>query len=457
MPLFSRIKLDPDSEDSVRDELDFFTTPERPSSYRLEVPQTPDHATPRYTEEITSPSVDAVNRRAESQANALPVIVPQLDIDLVLQADADAVGNQTDDARSEVSSAGATVADESLIASYISGEASNIEPMSFESQLLAHRPELEHIHNLADLFLVPHMPAPPSVYAKSRLKGTKGSNKRERNLPRSQTLQRIVYVPNLVEQLRDPVVDLLKTVPVDLSDPAHVEFIQRVHPAYTSRDLPPIVYSEHDSEDWVMAVLCRPILATLQALAGGQIPSTSLVRNPFLASAPGGADRVIADGRFVSGGQYPKEKVRGCLEIKASPVIPLDNSPLERLQTEHVKGGSIVKGSAVKFNWPKTDSSSKATKIIMQLWAQSIVEDTRFCILSSYDSTTFVYRGDDDRTFYASPAYTTWEAPMLWVVCWMLLAFEKIPGLTAPDVPDTDMTAWDEAVHKNEQPGICTA
>ncbi|THH15993.1 hypothetical protein EW146_g4579 [Bondarzewia mesenterica] len=319
------------------------------------------------------------------------------------------------------------------------------------------RPDENSIKNLLDLVWA-EVPRPPEIYDEKALAGTRQPSKIDFSL--EMPLSKVIYLPKLVEQLFLHVAAKLQRISFDWNNTVHREFATRVIPWYTAHGLPHKIYSEHDSEDYVMNVLFRPAIAVVHALANQEIREDHDEEFPCISSASGayhhGQSPVIPDGIVHTGTPGLNDKVNKIamtVEVKTHGVLGYGDNPLDPVQ----RSFPDKVPRAVRFNWPRgLPVAAKQDRILMQIWSQTIQYDNVHLILSSLDITTFGLRVED--ALYLSQPYSATEKdPILFaVICWLLVATRTVqmPELSMPDLA-TSSDWWTTSIKNELQNGIC--
>jgi hypothetical protein len=212
--------------------------------------------------------------------------------------------------------------------------------------------------------------APPShapSYKEKQTTATRDPTAYDFDIPVIEQLKLVTVVHTMVDQLRAKASDLMEAFTVDPSDIDDQVFITLLHPYYTSRSLPVRTFSEHDSEDWVWAVLIRPAIALVKAILTGSLRSDPTQQFPNVSSS-GGKDP-IPDG-IVS---EDDGQINATVEIKTHRAL-LSESTRTKKQTfadMMASWPNMPVGRAMKFNWPvdadDAEGISTESKILIQV------------------------------------------------------------------------------------------
>lgn len=184
----------------------------------------------------------------------------------------------------------------------------------------------------------------------------------------------LIFAPDLLADLIETAEEHLRGIPVEWDNPAHRSLIAHIHPYITTAKLPPTIYSEKDSERWVMDGLLQPALLVLRHEQGQQLcpPSTlpAETQRPHLSSAPNRGAFPIPDALLVKRGCKPAEEgfsMPLTVEVKVHTVCAYGEDDIfSSLQKEH---STYRPGALMWFNWPRTaDHVTKVTdRIIVQV------------------------------------------------------------------------------------------
>ncbi|GBE89104.1 predicted protein [Sparassis crispa] len=334
--------------------------------------------------------------------------------------------------------------------------------------LVAPSSESVRIHSLHDLLRVT-LPENPPPYRNSALKGMKTITKNELAISHVAQLKKVVYVEDLVTQLRDQAEKQLRNLKLDgnVLDP-DVFCICQIHPYLTGKNLPRKIHSEKDTEDWCNAVLFRPALAALRCVIAKKIIHNFEGEFPYISSAPG--REVIPDGILVEERTVPIQesgssfwniqdgKVILTIEVKTQPAW--EKMDFHELQTRPVY---LERGTAMRFVWPTEDDKNpdEQTRLLVQAWTHMVKSVHGIEILSTLHLTTFLVRGrneDNSDTLYISPSYDRESCPIYAVYCWFALA-RGIISFESLNLPAPITAQWPKSAHDeyHETCGILAA
>lgn len=205
-------------------------------------------------------------------------------------------------------------------------------------------------------------------------------------------LRMIVYVPFLVEQLIDHAEKLLRQYKFDFTDPHYVAFLHEIHPSFTTRGLPGLMYCEPDVQQWVYRTLGYPSLALARAILTKSIKFNDKYDAPFLSGAPTNCS-IKADGLFIThkGEVHPQMDDRtipvecrrnNCipLEVKTKPVLNEESSTIEQgvlamLMKYPISKTNWETAQAIRFTWPEStgdlysshSDKKKLNKLLIQV------------------------------------------------------------------------------------------
>ncbi|TDL16459.1 hypothetical protein BD410DRAFT_844355 [Rickenella mellea] len=267
--------------------------------------------------------------------------------------------------------------------------------------------------------------APPQcrpVYDAKALQGTRAPTLLE--VQQDERLQKIVVAKTLVQQLlpaADKLIDGLGIDPTNVDE--HV-WLTSVHPSYTSRDLPLVIRTEHDVEDWAIPVLIRSALAIIKAITRSKSASATQPdsSSPFQHVTEGkypnitsaGGKRSIPDGIVL----VKEDGAKVTVEIKSPPVMNSQNATSKYpppFSQPLMSWPNMPIGRAMKFIWPGSlvdlNGLNKQTKIIMQVWSQMVAWKVKYAILTSYSTTIFFVKKGKD-TLFMSHEVSRMERPL---------------------------------------------
>lgn len=212
----------------------------------------------------------------------------------------------------------------------------------------------------------------------SIMKKKKKKKAKKKMLP---LLKTVVYQKDLVKQLHQPALDLLDGLELDLRledntlRDDHLRFMSKVHPDWTAVDLPPVLNSEKDSEDRVMAVQLNPTIRYLQA-ATAKVVSHEYEPGSFYAcSAPGNA-YPLADALI-----YRDDEIKATVEVKTHNAL----HPSDGTEAGTFEDLLKVSGLGMKFCYPRAITCTTGEKIKLP---QSSSQAKMFVQVRRYPHTT---------------------------------------------------------------------
>lgn len=241
------------------------------------------------------------------------------------------------------------------------------------------------------------LPAGPYCDPVSTSLSTRGPAEADLDVPVGQKLQRVVYCPNMPEQLYSGGKELMESVDLSkMTFPERIEMATRASPSFTGTDLTGMIKSEKDTEDWTRAKLCGPSMYILKhllrdrPLPQGEPPLSEIEKEvgvPHVSSAPGShidpegvSRKIVPDAIFVDrlypGKQGLIPRVFVVHEDKTHHILPADsdNSPLNPfyvLQDDiEVKFRDDDSLPATRFVSPTeapVGSMTKGSKILLQV------------------------------------------------------------------------------------------
>ncbi|GBE82666.1 hypothetical protein SCP_0410510 [Sparassis crispa] len=251
----------------------------------------------------------------------------------------------------------------------------------------------------------------------------------ENGLPR--LMEVVPAHETLIDGVFDSANELLATLPVlNLRNHIHQRWLNLVHPALTSRSLPPEIRSEHDTEDWLFSVLIRPAIEVIKAIQLGRFDyDHTNHRYPNVMSGESKDARSIPDGIFI-GADWT---IRATLEAKTHKVLAAPQP-----ETTSTFYDICVKGAPrriVHFHWPKQDDDcsrlSTESLILIQVWQQMQDKNVDLAILSSVQSTFFLVK--EGVRLYVSRGYRAQHRPLFAVFAFLAVAFGLIPRKVLQD------------------------
>lgn len=211
----------------------------------------------------------------------------------------------------------------------------------------------------------PYAPSAPSSKSAS---STRGPSKGDFTMKKKDRLRGIVVVPELAEQLCDTTT---KWATYRLPKPLSDAQAQRWRPRDTNEDLPPFIYSEQDTREWVTTSYLRPALGIFKACMEGAIlspGSNPLTAQPYYASWSGPISRPIPDNVLWLKNPIEIQDIQSgdmTIEMKTANAMMGEFSRKAQIY-QSPSGKSIV----VPFVWPEDitgETTSKETKILVQV------------------------------------------------------------------------------------------
>lgn len=171
-------------------------------------------------------------------------------------------------------------------------------------------------------------------------------------------LDKVVYYPDLVNQLLGPARDLLDiaevAVNLDLDPGTRDEhfWMTKVHPVWTTADLTHKIYSEKDTEDWVMSALLLPIVRCIRTLQAGGVIQRDYPPESCSASSSKGGQYPIPDAVILVDG-----KIKATVEVKTHNALRarsvfLRNGTFSSVMTSP-DDHEVPRTLAMKFHYPK--------------------------------------------------------------------------------------------------------
>lgn len=79
-------------------------------------------------------------------------------------------------------------------------------------------------------------------------------------------VDKVCYVPFLVDQMIAYAVSLLRSVNINLEEEDGAIFAAKVHPSLTTQFLTPRIYAEGDSQAWIFQTYAYPAIALAWAI-----------------------------------------------------------------------------------------------------------------------------------------------------------------------------------------------
>lgn len=228
--------------------------------------------------------------------------------------------------------------------------------------------EIKTIYDL----LYTQLPQAPRIYKKGLLRSTRDVSKADSELSRNaSTFEQLVYAPDMLAPLISAAQDRLREKIIDWSHEDTRSLVVHLHPYHTTRKLPPVLFSEKDTERWFMEVILQPALALLRADVHpyNQEYMTESEEHPYVASCPHDTSSV-SDFIFVS--DEPEKEtytVAATLEIKVHSIwgkaFYRSNDDDLFLPLQNGKSGSTM-----AFRWPQYSGALKndhRTRLLVQV------------------------------------------------------------------------------------------
>ncbi|OCH89525.1 hypothetical protein OBBRIDRAFT_804664 [Obba rivulosa] len=224
-------------------------------------------------------------------------------------------------------------------------------------------PEYRNIRSFLDLLKL-DLPQLPLNYTDNVLGATKKLSSAESSLDEDKQLRRIVFVPNLVDQLYGEASRLLGAELLDWNSSDDGSFAAAIHPLITTNGLPKIICSEKDTEAYSGAGILRPALTIINAIKTGT-RKLGINNDTSMSSAP--QDDVNPDALVLTRIRYRTAFFR----YKRPRTSEEESITLfTELQVVH-NGLKTNIGRALKFGWP--DKSV--------IWAMKQLRCRRGCCL----------------------------------------------------------------------------
>lgn len=197
-------------------------------------------------------------------------------------------------------------------------------------------------------------------------------------------LKYVVFAPKLFEDLFAEAKQLLmqQDYRIQWSDEDHRSFAIGVLPGYTKRNLPSTIFSERDIEQYLLSVICRPVLSICKAVNKKDFGKHAVdMGYPFISSSVQDtkANAVVPDFILVKEGKYPEHVITAVIEAKSENVIRISsagdsNSSRPAAQRANVltelQSVEVPLGYAMSFKWPETTKdgdNDECTRILVQV------------------------------------------------------------------------------------------
>ncbi|KAJ6486115.1 hypothetical protein C8R47DRAFT_1216736 [Mycena vitilis] len=138
--------------------------------------------------------------------------------------------------------------------------------------------------------LSPTFPPPTAAsISEGVLQSTRDLTESNRKLAGPLQLRAVIPCPlDFLDSTFKEVESLVRNLQLDPKNHDDRDFLHLIHPNITSLDRPIRIYSEKDSEDWILHVLLIPVLRLITALQHGTFPKHSRKEFPNFTSAPAG-------------------------------------------------------------------------------------------------------------------------------------------------------------------------
>ncbi|KDQ22425.1 hypothetical protein PLEOSDRAFT_1114584 [Pleurotus ostreatus PC15] len=233
----------------------------------------------------------------------------------------------------------------------------------------------------------------PSSISSRISTATKGLTKSDLNLnSSSHELRKVVPFSPMLDQLLPDIQDFLAGPEFD--DGAW--WLNKVKPDLTSSHLPRQIFTEHDTEDYIWAVIIRPAIAVIHHCLYGD------EHHDFPGASSIGGSSPVPDGILF--GKNIQDLV-AVFEFKNPVVLDKSEETLDELLQTWPK---MKLGRAAKFNWPqRINGLTKTTKLLCQVWRQMDAKKVFYGVLSSYKRTYFLVRSaEDPSALYISRSYS---------------------------------------------------
>ncbi|KAF8058191.1 hypothetical protein FPV67DRAFT_1455377 [Lyophyllum atratum] len=277
----------------------------------------------------------------------------------------------------------------------------------------------------------PYFPVPLSATTAS---STRGPSLQEIQYWPRERLAGIVFQPFLADQLVEQAILIADDTKVDPANIEHAQWLARINPANNCSLLSPVINSEQDTRDWVMAGLLYPALAVLRLCCGEALCITRDPRTdmPYLASSQVVPEMPIPDQKLFE--KIPKNREFGAAKTVQTFEFKTDNAldiqkfsdlltSRSQLEFDTVPESPL----AIPFVWPDDESTvDKLTRMIIQVYSQMWKNRAQQGILTSFRSTLFFYLNLKTRILHISKVYDFQIDPTLGVVfAWFLSTFDE--------------------------------
>ncbi|KAF9493197.1 hypothetical protein BDN71DRAFT_1570333 [Pleurotus eryngii] len=277
---------------------------------------------------------------------------------------------------------------------------------------------------------VPAIPIQIPSSISSRISAnTKGLTKSDLKLDSSSCeLRKVVPFSPMLDQLLPDIQNFLAGRGFD----AEHAWLNKVKPDLTSSHLPCQIFTEHDTEDYIWAVIIRPALAIVHHCLYGDehqdFPGASSIGGP--APVPDG----ILFGKNI-------QDLVAVFEFKNPAVLDKSEEDFRGLLRTWPK---MKLGRAAKFNWPRRIKGlNKTTKVWRQMHAKKVF----YGVLSSYQRTYFLVRtADDPDALYISRGYRHDEDILLVTFAFLALAVGRLQTKQLL-LPKVDIAHWERLGH----------
>lgn len=143
-------------------------------------------------------------------------------------------------------------------------------------------------------------------------------------------------------------------------------WLSKIHPEWTTVDLPGELGSERDTEKYVASVILHPAIRCLQALNAGSSIQCSYDQKAFSCTSGRGAEYPITDALI-----FWKGTVRATVEIKTHHAFK--STGLRSTQIGTFQSLTDVPGLAMKYHYPnlgdgkRKQTVSSQAKILVQV------------------------------------------------------------------------------------------
>ncbi|KAJ7646611.1 hypothetical protein FB45DRAFT_1051270 [Roridomyces roridus] len=304
-------------------------------------------------------------------------------------------------------------------------------------------------------FLSVTPPPVPSIYEDGKLTHTKTiSDDALKKIGESDELQRVVPALFMMESLIDAVYKEFDNLHIDPGVEFQRDWLNSLHSYTTAPLMPKEIRSEKDTEDLVLGVLFRPLLAACYAAKMGTLERLDGYPN-ITSCGGGGKGALIPDAMLWS----LHDTLATTIEVKTQGVFVASTDSGDRSHTFNdllADFPEMGTGYSVRFIWPQVKQrlSTSADKIIVQVWTQMVVHKMKFAALTNYTSVIFFVREGD--TLYMSAEYTQ---DRIFIAIFAFLAY--VLGYfqqptSKPDLPEV-VNWWKKYINPTvEEPGIDT-